>query len=244
MKTQNSLFLTLLITVILGHSWGQTFPTKTDDVPYIEINGYAEKEVIPNEIYIGIVLHERMENKEKITIEFQEKQLIEAITKLNIPLTQLSVSDANADYVRVKWQKRDVMTKKEYQLKVENATAVGHVFEALENLSIQDGYISHVSHTEIDSLRQAVRIEAIKAAKNKADYLLEAIGQQTGKALIISEQNTGSFSGEGHDFENNITANYNSSYGNKLFDSYEKKNEIEFKKIKLHYGIYAKFSIK
>jgi len=105
-------------------------------LPYIEVNGYAEKEVIPNEIYIGIILRERIENKEKIWIEFQEKQLKESLNTLNIPISSLSMADANADYVKVSWQKRDVLTKKDYQLKVGNATTVGKVFQELEKFKM------------------------------------------------------------------------------------------------------------
>ena len=130
MKTHLSILAILCISFFYSFHYGQTKPT--EEIPYIEVNGYAEKEVIPNEIYIGITLRERMENKEKVTIEAQEKLLREALTTLSIPISNLSVADANADYVKVSWQKRDVLTKKEYQLKVGNATTVGKVFQELE----------------------------------------------------------------------------------------------------------------
>ncbi|MFM7723888.1 MAG: SIMPL domain-containing protein [Bacteroidota bacterium] len=211
-------------------------------LPYIEVDGYAEKEIIPNEIYIGIILRERMENKEKVTIESQEKQLRDALTSLSIPITNLAIADANADYVKVSWQKRDVLTKKEYQLKVGNATAVGKVFQELEKLKIQDGFIDHVSHSAIDSLRKQVRIEAIKNAKEKADYLLNAIGQSTGNALIVSEtlkdvvlrQDISRMSAKDlHKISGVIVSDFGNS-----------PPEIEFQKIKLSYSIYTKFSIK
>ena len=71
MKTQQSILAILCISFFYTIHYSQTKPT--DEIPYIEVNGYAEKEIIPNEIYIGITLRERMENKEKVTIEAQEK---------------------------------------------------------------------------------------------------------------------------------------------------------------------------
>jgi hypothetical protein len=183
-----------------------------------------------------------MENKEKVTIEAQEKLLREALTTLSIPISNLSVADANADYVKVSWQKRDVLTKKEYQLKVGNATTVGKVFQELEKMKIQDGYIDHVSHSSIDSLRKQVRIEAIKAAKEKSDYLLNAIGQETGKALIISETENSTVNRQDIARMPNKVLNY--IPGVTAFDSIGKEPEIEFQKIKLSYSIYTKFSIK
>lgn len=240
MKTHESVLTILCISFFYAFNYSQT--KSTEEIPYIEVNGYAEKEVIPNEIYIGITLRERVENKEKVTIEAQEKQLREALATLNLPLSNLSIADANADYVKVSWQKRDVLTKKEYQLKVSSATTVGKVFQELEKMKIQDGYIDHVSHSAIDSLRKQVRIEAIKAAKEKSDYLLNAIGQETGKALIVSESENSTITRQDIARMPNKSLNYIS--GVAFYDSLDKIPEIEFQKIKLSYSIYTKFSIK
>ena len=239
MKSFQSILAILCISFLYSIHYGQTKPT--EEIPYIEVNGYAEKEVIPNEIYIGITLRERMENKEKVTIESQEKQLREALTTLSIPISNLSIADANADYVKVSWQKRDVLTKKEYLLKVGNAATVGKVFQELEKMKIQDGYIDHVSHSAIDSLRKQVRIEAIKAAKEKSDNLLNAVGQKTGNALVVSELENSTITRPDIARMPNKSLNYIS--GVQLFESLDKAPEIEFQKIKLSYSIYTKFTI-
>ncbi|MEY4127077.1 MAG: hypothetical protein RL737_1266 [Bacteroidota bacterium] len=239
MKSYPSIVAILCISLSYSINYGQTKPT--EELPYIEVNGYAEKEVIPNEIYIGITLRERMENKEKVTIDSQEKQLREALTTLSIPISNLSIADANADYVKVSWQKRDVLTKKEYLLKVGNATTVGKVFQELEKMKIQDGSIDHVSHSAIDSLRKQVRIEAIKAAKEKSDYLLNAIGQKTGKALIVSELENNTVTR--NDLSRMPARATNKLYSDSVFESIDFEPEIEFQKIKLSYSIYTKFTI-
>jgi uncharacterized protein YggE len=239
MKSYKSILAILCISFLYSINYGQTKPT--EEIPYIEVNGYAEKEVIPNEIYIGITLRERMENKEKVTIDSQEKQLREALTTLSIPISNLSIADANADYVKVSWQKRDVLTKKEYLLKVGNATTVGKVFQELEKMKIQDGSIDHVSHSAIDSLRTQVRIEAIKAAKEKSDYLLNAIGQKTGKALIVSELENNTLTRS--DLARMPARAANKMFSDGAFESLEREPEIEFQKIKLSYSIYTKFTI-
>jgi uncharacterized protein YggE len=125
---------------------------------------------------------------------------------------------------------------------VSNATTVGQVFQELDKLEITDAFISSVNHSKMDSLRKEIKIAAIKAAKNKADYLLTAIGEQTGKPLIIKET-----------VENNSSSNVNfrgsrsnETYyyidGIKVKDSDE--NQIQFQKIKIQSSIYVKFSIK
>jgi uncharacterized protein YggE len=135
-----------------------------------------------------------------------------------------------------------VLTKKEYQLKLGNATAVGKVFQELEKLKIQDGYIDHVSHSAIDSLRKQVRIEAIKNAKEKADYLLNAIGESTGNALIVSETLKDVVLRQ--DISRMPAKALTKIPGVIVSDFGNSPPEIEFQKIKLSYSIYTKFAIK
>lgn len=213
-----------------------------EEKPFIEVNGIAEQEIIPDQIYISIIIREKYENKEKITIESQEEKLKTLLKEINIPTSNLYLSDANADYVKVKFKTKDVLTKKDYTLKVSSATAVGQVFQQLEKLEINDANVSKVSHSKIDSLRKEIRIAAIKAAKTKADYLLNAIGEQTGKPLIVRENSVFN--------ENVYTRNLNrvSNYSNTRFleesDKSINDEEIQFQKIKIQSSIYVKFLIK
>jgi uncharacterized protein YggE len=39
----------------------------------------------------------------------------------------------------------------------------------------------------MDKFRREIKVETIKAAKDKASYLLEAIGQKAGRALWVQE---------------------------------------------------------
>jgi uncharacterized protein YggE len=98
----------------------------------------------------------------------------------------------------------------------------------------------------MDSLRKEVKILAIKAAKDKADYLLTAIGEQTGKPLVVKENEI---------LPNRTLANVNvrgsrSSETEYFVDGVKMKsddnNEIQFQKIKIQTStsIYVKFSIK
>ncbi|MBP9186970.1 MAG: SIMPL domain-containing protein [Bacteroidia bacterium] len=236
-KIKHLLTLLFLLNTII--TFGQNTTSKPQELPYIEVTGTAEKEVIPDEIYISIVIREKYENRVKVTIENQEENLKAAILSIGIDGTNLSLSDANADYVKVKWQRKDVLTKKDFLLKVTNATSVGQVFQKLDELQINDAYISKVSHSKIDSLRKVVKILAIKAAKEKADYLLNEIGEQTGKPLIVTE---GTITNNLPQRNANMVANTFSGVDSRYAPS--PKFEIEFQKIKLSASIYVKFAIK
>ncbi len=210
--------------------------------PYIEVTGTAETEVVPDEIYISIVIRERYVGKEKQTIDMREEKLKFALIEIELDMKNLFLADANADHVKVKWKTKDVLTKKDYLLKVTNATKVGQVFQQLDKLEITDAFITKVNHSKIDSLKKEIRIQAIKAAKTKADYLLKAINEQTDKALIVQER-------EGC-YADPRTANvmYKAQAMLEELSVDETKakseNEIEFKKIKIQASMFVKFSIK
>ncbi len=244
MKATKHLLAMVLILIAISTYAQLKTETNEEQVPYIEVTGTAEKEVIPDQIYVGFYLQEKYVNKTKVSIEEQELKLKDAIKSIGVDLANLSVSDLNADYIKVNWQKKDVLTKKNYTLKLADATIVGKFFQELDKLEITDANISKVSYSKMDSLVKEVKINAIKAAKNKADYLLAAIGEKTGKALVVRETET----------LKNI--NYSNSYytnsyidgvkvlgsSNTTFNS--KNNEIQFQKIKVESTIYVKFSIK
>jgi uncharacterized protein YggE len=226
--------------------FGQTKIENVVEQPYIEVTGTAEKEIIPDEIYIGIVIREKYVGKVKTTIEEQEGKLKEALKTIGIDLANLYMSDVNADYIKISWQKKDLITKKNYSLKVSDATTAGKVFQVFEQLEITDAYIAKVNHSKMDSLLKEVKMMAIKAAKEKADYLLKAIGEQTGKPLIINEISTGSWplSNVSNVRGNRSDNQFQIIDGVNFIDGEIGNYEIQFQKIKIQSTIYVKFSIK
>ena len=239
-KLKQLVSIAFFMTTIFA--FGQTNTSKLEEQPYIEVTGTAEMEVIPDEIYIGIIIREKYINKGKVTIEEQEAKLKTAIKSLGIDLANLNLSDANADYVKIRWQKKDVLTKKDYTLKVSTATSVGQVFLELQKLEITEAYISKVNHSKMDSLRKEIKINAIKAAKDKADYLLTAIGEQTGKPMLITENENEN--GPTNHYVRGARRDGNGTFIDGVVLISPINEEIIFQKIKIQSSIFAKFSIK
>lgn len=239
MKTLKSLLLSVVFTALATLAQAQV--NNANEQPYIEVNGVAEKDIIPDEIYIAITLHEKYENKVKMSIEEQEEKLKNSVKAIGINLQNLYLSDITAGYVKVYRKTKDVITNKNYMLKVGDAAIAGKVFQELEKLNISDATIAKISHSKLDSIKREVRIMAIKAAKEKADYLLSAIGEQTGKPIVVRETEAM------RSFDSNVFIRnaYNSGSGSYSDNSsYNKQNDIEFQKIKVQSGVYVKFSIK
>lgn len=97
--------------------------------------------------------------------------------------------------------------------------------------------ISRVSYSKLDGLNKEIKIMAMKSAKDKADYLLAAIGEQTGKPLVVHEKEMLSRSDNARSVRSDETEN-------DLVKVKSSDGEIQFQKIKIQATVYVKFSIK
>lgn len=207
---------------------------------FIEITGTSETELVPDELYITITLLERMDGKEKITIDKQEADLKQNIKELGLDLSNLTLNSADADYGKVRKSTKDVLVQKSYLLKVGGADVLSKVYERLDRINAHDAYISRYTHSKILDFQKENRIKAIKAAKEKVDYLLGALGQQAGKPLEIRE------------VDNYVEDNPPRPYGqgrmvaqslsNVAFYA-ESSPEMSFRKIKIRASFMVKYEI-
>ena len=241
MHSFRNFFLLLLFTYSI--SLQAQIKKESEEKPYIEVIGHAEQEIVPDEIFVSIFIKEKYIGREKLTIDQQEVKLKLSLKGINVDLKNLYLSDAVSDYVRVRWRTKDVLTKKAYTLKVSSAFQLGQVFEELDKLEITEASIEKVNHSKIDSLKKEVRILAIKAAKTKAEYLLDAIGEHIGKAVIIEEKENAYLD---HRSINSIQSlNIRGSRSSE--DAYnidgEKEDVVQFQKIKIQSAIIVRFAI-
>lgn len=207
---------------------------------FIEVTGTSETEVTPDEIYITITLLERMEGKEKVGIEKQEADLKQLVKELGIDAGNLTLAKADADYRKSRTFKKDLMISKSYLLKINNADLLSKVYERLDNMNAQDAYVSRFTHSKILELQKENRIKAIKAAKEKVEYLLAAIGQQAGPALQITE--SANFVEDGS-YPMPRAAYMNARQSLSESDAGSDAQEISFKKIKIRSSFLVKYEI-
>ena len=96
--------------------------------------------------------------------------------------------------------------------------------------------ISELKNKNITEYRKQVKIEAMKAAKEKATYLLQSIGENIGRVITVieMENNNSYFRREQNMFSNTMLTD----------DSPISGTEENVKKIKLKYEIKVRFEIK
>ena len=198
---------------------------------YIQVYGRAEKEVVPDEFYLQIVINER-DSKGRISVESQQRDMIAALKRLGVDVDkQLKVANLSSEFFK---RKTSVATAK-YQLQLGSSAEVARVWQALDELGISNVSILKVSHSEIDRYREEVRVEAIRNARANAATLAEAIGQKVGRCFYIYDSNS-----------NILPAVYDNAVlmrSAKAAGSVEAVEEdpLEFKTLRLEYGVQAKF---
>ena len=87
--------LLLLISMVITWNFIISQNTNTqqnccEPAPYIEVTGSAEMEIIPDEIYITVVVTERYDGKNKITIEKLESDMFAALKNIGIDPKNIS----------------------------------------------------------------------------------------------------------------------------------------------------------
>jgi uncharacterized protein YggE len=87
----------------------------------------------------------------------------------------------------------------------------------------------------MEELKKELKVKALLAAKEKATYLVAALGDKLGSAIDIQEVNNEVFPRQ------NYQANVMMM---KSADSAEAAQEVDFKKIKLNYMMNVVFEIK
>ena len=227
-----ALFLTFcaLLPWAIGSSQA---PTTSPDQAFIEVEGYAEMEVVPDEIYIQFYLKEYEKDKVLQTIEMQENQLTAELKKAGINMREISVSDFESNFVRVDWGKKDYRQEKKYDFKVRTIQEVAKVFETFEALDIRNADINRFDHSERRKFENNMRIDATKNAKTQADEMLVAIGQKVGKALLIKEHSPTQNRMPGVDY-NGQMAQLSTLKGGAV---------VQYKKIKISASVFGRFAI-
>jgi uncharacterized protein YggE len=207
------------------------------DNNYIDVTGRAELEVIPNEIYLGIQIKES-DSKGKSTIEKQEREMVTVLQKLGVDVEkELTVNDMSSNFKRYVLKQDAIFSSKQYQLLVHDAAKLAGVFEGLEDIGISNIKIDKVDHSSIDEFRNEVKVNAIKAARAKAEMLTQAIGQKTGRALYVREIDNH----YGAVPRTNMMMKVSS--GLMLGDS-EDLPDFQFEPIKLQYAVQVYFELK
>ncbi|WP_228459153.1 SIMPL domain-containing protein [Chryseobacterium carnipullorum] len=135
----------------------------------IEVTGIAEMEVEPDEIIFSIGI--KADNKNDLADN--EKKLFETLKNAGVKNEDIKFKSM---YQNI-YAKNGKFTKS-YQFKASTKSNISKIFEDLNQKWVSNLNVAEVKNTKIADFKKTVKINALKAAKEKADYLLESMGKK------------------------------------------------------------------
>jgi uncharacterized protein YggE len=207
----------------------------------ITVSGSAEMEIIPDEIYVQVDLKEyEKKGQSKVNINKIKDDFLRNARSLGIPDSLISIAAYDGSngnpWLRKKNKKEELLASITYQLKLKSSKQMDDLVNLLDDNATQNFAIVRTSHTRIAEIRKQLKIQAVKAAKEKAKYLSDAIDEKLGEAVTINEPN-----------ESYIPM-YNMRASNTMMkaagDTEGEQAQVDFQKIKFKYEVTVVFALK
>jgi len=213
----------------------------------INVNGSAEMEIIPDEIYVQVDLKEYEKKGEKISIDQIKSEFLLRAHGIGIPDSAISIASYEGFNGYPWWRKKkrdkaaDLLATISYQVKLNSSYKVDQLVNLLDDDATINFQVIKTSHSKINEWRKQLKIQAVKAAHEKAAYLAESINEKVGEAVTITEPADVSL----FYYPRNAYANLkmaNTSMEMQAAPSNEQA--IDFRKIKLKFEVNAVFALK
>jgi hypothetical protein len=180
-----------LVLAFMSTTNAQTPEVKQPRV--INVNGTAELEIVPDEIYVQVELREYKKGVTKVDIEKIKKDFIKAVIGIGIADTNISVQSYQGYDANYWWYKKnkkknpDMMASITYWVKLATTKKMDELVDRLDDEATQNFFIAKVSHSKVEEFKKQLKMGAVKSAKEKAIYLAGAIGESVGHAININE---------------------------------------------------------
>jgi hypothetical protein len=247
MKNMNGLVF-LMTLFVLSH--GAQAQSTFDNRKFIEVTGSAEMTVLPDKVELEIALIEFYDIKNPIKMSAVKEKLKAILKKNNVEGDKLSFeSSHNQWYWWSWWQSYRHGTNRRtlVNLSLDSTTDFLELVKDLNKRWVQSIRIVKTSNKDIQKLRKEVKKEAMRAAKEKATYLLESIDEKIGGVLSVEELSAQNAPVQPYWYYNqnqNINQVSNSVISSNTYTPSSQNRGIgNVNEIKLRYEIKAKFEI-
>lgn len=177
------LLLTFLV-LTTGMCYSQEF--NFENYRHINVQGISTMEVIPDEIKVKVVLKERYIGKNKIELKIIEDKFNQILKNNDISENDVTLDKLISSLQSYKKRAKDVLATKYYFVDFRDLVVAAEFMTELAEVDIATNIFSK-SHSKIIEYRKEVKKDALRAAIDKANYLLESAGSKRGKILRLIE---------------------------------------------------------
>lgn len=217
----------------------------------ISVNGSAEMEIIPDEIYVQVNLREyKKKGEDKVPLDRIKNDFLSNCRSIGISENDISVASYDGYNMSTLWRRKkrdpDMLASIIYQVKFSNLKKIDELVDRLDDDATSNFFIARTSHSKITEYRKQLKIMAVKAAREKAGYLCEATNEQLGQAITIVEPEEYTSSdvqySKGRAYSGNVL--YEAQVKEK--DNYSGliNSDIDYRKIKLRFEVKVLYALK
>ncbi|PKP14636.1 MAG: SIMPL domain-containing protein [Bacteroidetes bacterium HGW-Bacteroidetes-23] len=209
------------------------------DLPFIETSAKVDTLVIPDRIYLTIIISEN-DTKGKVSVEELEKKMADRLTNIGIDINkQLFLNDLSSNFKKYFLKRKDIVKAKSYTLLVYDAKTAGKIIVELENENISSVFLEKTEYSKIEELKLELKSKAILKAKNNAISMTKPLGQKVGIAIFISD-----FNNVVNQLSGNVSGIQIRGINSLKEKEYKYESiDIEFQKIKVETELNAKFKL-
>lgn len=178
-----------LIIITLVSFLSISCTSQNQEKKFIEVTGSAEIKLQPDEIVLEIVLTEYNGNGKKFKLDDIESEFYKILEDNKIDTKKLVLENTNNQwYWYWYWHERhDQYLTKTINLKLNKETNFLKLSEDLKVKWVQSIRVTKTSHSDVQRIRKEIKKEAMRAAKEKATYMLESVGEEIGGLLSVEE---------------------------------------------------------
>ncbi|HMU10084.1 MAG TPA: SIMPL domain-containing protein [Ferruginibacter sp.] len=189
---KTTLLLATVIIILSVHAQTNTQPGCYPFPKTISVTGSASMEIIPDEIYVQVDLREyKKKGEDKTELEKIKTGFLANCRSVGIADNDISVASYDGYNLANIWQRRkkdpELLASISYQVKFNNTKLIDDLVNKLDDQATNNFRITRTSHSKIVDYRKQLKVQAVKAAREKAVYLTEAVNEQLGQAIEINE---------------------------------------------------------
>lgn len=178
------LLLALTTKTLIGQPSANNMPPKL-----ITVTGSAEMSIEPDQVELTITVY-----TDRNSFDKHEKELIDICKKHGIQDSELTFKNnlGYNDWYHWYWwwyYRNSSAVSQTYKLKINSKINFLDFVKDLNKTWVQNIAISAATNKDMQVYRKEVKKEAMRMAKEKATYLLEAIDEKIGSLVSIDEVN-------------------------------------------------------
>ena len=163
---------------------------------YIEVTGTSEIEIVPDEIHYVIEIREYFqeefdgkskpeEYRTKVPLSTIEEELRKTLASIGIPSSAIRTQEIGNGW---RQNGQEFLVSKQLNLTLQDFRKIEAITRQINSRGITNMHIGELKNKEMATYQRQGRIEALQAARQKAAYLVEALGKKLGSVVRIVEQ--------------------------------------------------------